>query len=466
MDRRSFLKMAVVASGASVAGFYASDMLQMATASVHSLTLRPSKNPMDTMSTDWQIPHLLRRAGFGATPDELSFYQNLGVSGAVDRLLNFESVDDSSLATQPDITMTMEKKPPPGELNNLVAWWFDRIVQTPRPLEEKMTLFWHNHFATAIYKVRSPYLMFKQNQLLRTMGMGKFHDLLMGITQDPAMLIWLDGARNRKGLPNENYAREIMEVFTFGVGNYSEDDVKAAARALTGYQLDSDGKSYFNPKLHDTGMKSFLGHTGNLGPEDIVNILANHPATARRISSQLFNYLAHNDPTDEVLDNLQQVYLSSDGNIKSVVKAILNSDEFWSSNAHLNLVKGPVDFTATALHSLGTSINPKSVQYTLNMMGQLPFNPPSVFGWPSGQAWISTSTMLQRFNFPLLIDPTKASALQDRHSVADVSGVLFPDGLPSTVQQTIQDSTNSLGAVDKMRNIIRLTMASPFYNLN
>ena len=221
MDRRAFLKLAVVTSGLTVAGVYGSDFMQMANASVNSVNLQSIRNPADSMDSDWQIPHLLRRAGFGASPDELSFYQNLGVSGALDRLLNYESIDDSSLPAQPDITMELEKKPAPGEVNNLVWWWVNRMINTPRPLEEKMALFWHNHFATAIYKVRSPFLMFKQNELLRSKGMGKFRDLLMGVSEDPAMLIWLDGARNRKGIANENYGREVMEVFTIGVGNYT-----------------------------------------------------------------------------------------------------------------------------------------------------------------------------------------------------------------------------------------------------
>jgi len=467
MDRRAFLKLAVVTSGLTVAGVYGSDFMQMANASVNSVNLQSIRNPAGSMDSDWQIPHLLRRAGFGASPDELSFYQNLGVSGALDHLLNYESIDDSNLPAQPDITMELEKKPAPGEVNNLVWWWVNRMINTPRPLEEKMALFWHNHFATAIYKVRSPFLMFKQNELLRSKGMGKFRDLLMGVSEDPAMLIWLDGARNRKGIANENYGREVMEVFTIGVGNYTEDDVKAAARALTGYQIDKAGNSYFNSKLHDNGTKSFLGQTGNLGLEDVVTILASHPATARNISRELFTFLAYDEPSSEVLDKLQNVYLSTDGNIKAVVGAILKSDEFWSENAHLNLVKGPVDFVASALRSLGATVSPNSVVYTLRMMGQLPFNPPSVFGWPSGPAWISTSTMLDRYNFPLLIDPTKANSLQNLQTVGDVSQVLFPEGLPSDVLQTIQQSTDSLvNSSEKLRGIIRLTMASPFYNLN
>ena len=203
MNRRAFLKLALTTSAGAVAGYYGPEFLTVASASVQSLANLPQSDTTLPMIDDWKIPHLLRRAGFGASPDELSFYESLGVSGAIGNLLNYENIDDSNLSTQPDITMALTRKPSLSEISNLVWWWVDRMIQTPRPLEERMTLFWHNHFATAIYKVRSPYLMFKQNQLLRSNAMGNFGDLLTGITEDPAMLIWLDGARSRKAAPNE-----------------------------------------------------------------------------------------------------------------------------------------------------------------------------------------------------------------------------------------------------------------------
>jgi uncharacterized protein (DUF1800 family) len=340
------------------------------------------------------------------------------------------------------------------------------MIQSPRPLEERMTLFWHNHFATAIYKVRSPFLMYKQNQLLRNNAMGNFQDLLMGITEDPAMLIWLDGARNRKAAPNENYGREIMEVFTMGVGNYTEDDVKTAARAFTGYGIDKSGNSYFNPNQHDDGTKTFLGQTGNFGPEDIVSILASHPATAKAISQKLFSFFAYENPSNDTIARLADVYTKSNGNIEQVVSAILNSDEFWSAQSHLGQVKSPVDYVATAMRSLGATVNPKAIVYTLNNMGQLPFDPPSVFGWPSGTAWINTSTIIDRFNFPLLLQSgsSATTTLQSDESGDTLSRVLYPEGLPSEVLQVIQNSSNAyfdLG--EKARNLIRLTMS---YNSN
>ena len=467
MNRRAFLKIALAASGVAIAGYFGPEILDMANTSVQSLENQTQFGEPTFVTDDWKIPHLLRRAGFGASPSELAYFENLGVSGAVDRLLNYESIDDSGLASQPDITMALTRKPPPGEIVNLVWWWVNRMINTPRPLEEKMTLFWHNHFATAIYKVRSPYLMFRQNQLLRSKGMGKFRDLLMGITEDPAMLIWLDGARSRKSSPNENYGREVMEVFTIGLGNYTEDDVKAAARAFTGYSINKSGDSFFNPKQHDDGAKTFLGETGDFGPEDIVDILASHPATAKSLARKLFAYFAYDNPSDDTVNRLADVYMQSDGNIKAVVEAILTSDEFWSTQAYLSLVKSPVDYLTASLRSLGATVNPKAAVATLNNMGQLPFDPPSVFGWPDGAAWINTSTMLDRYNFPLLVRNPENAAVALEDSYDSATRTLVPEGLPPDVLQVIQQSTESLSDTsEQVRNLVRLTMCTPFYNLN
>ena len=470
MNRRAFLKIALVTSGVAVGavgGCFGPQLLEMANISAQSLNNEMEFGAPSFTTDDRKIPHLLRRAGFGASPTELAYYENLGVSGATNQLLNYENIDDSDLIDQPNITMAFTRKPPTGEIVNLVWWWVNRMVNTPRPLEEKLTLFWHNHFATAIYKVRSPYLMFQQNQLLRNNAMGNFRDLLMGITQDPAMLIWLDGALNRKIAPNENYGREIMEVFTIGVGNYTEDDVKAAARAFTGYQLDKSGNSFFNPNEHDDGMKTFLGQTGNFGPEDIVNILASHPATAKSIARKLFAYFAYDNPSDDTLNQLANVYTTTDGNIKAVVEAIFNSDEFWSTEAYLGLVKSPVDYLTTSLRSLGATVNPRAAVATLNNMGQLPFDPPSVFGWPGGITWINTATILDRYNFPLLVRYPENATVAFEDSVDTATRTLFPEGLPADVLQVIQQSTDSLmDTTEKVRNLIRLTMSTPYYNLN
>jgi uncharacterized protein (DUF1800 family) len=467
MNRRAFLKIALATSGVALAGYYGPELLDMANTSVQSLNNQLEFGATTYVTDDWKIPHLLRRAGFGSSPGDLAYFEGLGVNGAIDHLINYQGIDNSSLADSPNITMYLTKKPSTMEVVNLVWWWLDRMINTARPLEEKMTLFWHNHFATAIYKVRSPFLMFKQNELLRSNAMGNFGDLLMGITEDPAMLVWLDGARSRKNAPNENYGREIMEVFTMGVGNYTETDVKEAARAFTGYQIDKSGNSHFNPSQHDNGSKTFLGQTGNFGPQDIVNILASHPATAKTISKKLFSYLAHDNPSDDTINRVAAVYTSTNGDIQSVVESILNSDEFWSDQAYLGQVKGPVEYLATCLRSLGATVNPKAAVGTLSNMGQLPFDPPSVFGWPQGVTWINTSSMLDRYNFPLLVRNPDNATVAFEDSLDSAARTLFPEGLPSDVLQVIQQSTSSLmDSTEKVRNIVRLTMSTPYYNLN
>ena len=467
MNRRAFLKIALIASGAAIGGYFGPQLLEVANTSVQSLSNDIQFGAPSFTTDGWKIPHLLRRASFGASPTELASYEALGVNGAASQLINYEQIDNTTLPDQPNITMEFVRKPSTRETVNLVWWWIDRMVNTQRPLEEKMTLFWHNHFATAIYKVRSPYLMFKQNQLLRSKGMGNFRDLLMGITEDPAMLIWLDGALNKKIAPNENYGREVMEVFTIGVGNYTEDDVKAAARSFTGYQIDRSGNSFFNANQHDNGVKTFLGQTGNFGPQDIVGILATHPATAKFIARKLFAYFAHDNPSDDTVNRIANVYTTTGGNIKAVVEAVLDSDEFWSTQAYLSQVKSPVIYLTTALRSLGATVNSKAAVGTLNNMGQLPFDPPSVFGWPDGAVWINTSTMLDRYNFPLLVKNPENATVAFEDSVDTATRTLFPEGLPADVLAVIQQSTDNLtDTTEKVRNLIRLTMSTPYYNLN
>jgi uncharacterized protein (DUF1800 family) len=450
-----------VAAGVAAASYYGSQLFEVTNTSIESLGNQTLAS--DQTGRSWQIPHLLRRAGFSASPEELASYQDMEFNDAVDSLLNYESFDESNLPKRPNITMSYTRRPSAKEVGNLIWWWVERMVNTPNPLEEKMTLFWHNHFATAIYKVRSPYLMFKQNQLLRSRGMGDFKDLLMGVTEDPAMLIWLDGYRNRKGTPNENYGREVMEVFTLGRGNYTEDDVHAAASALTGYTLDKTANTHFNTNFHDTSQKTFLGQTGNFDPEDIVHILANHSATAQKLATELFQYFAYTNPSSDIVNSLAQVYTNSGRNIKAVVEAILKSDDFVSQQAYLAQVKSPVEFVVDSLRSLGANVKPSAAIRALNNMGQLPFNPPDVFGWPSGLAWVNTSTVLQRINFPLQLH----TSTQNGDSIDSIPRILFPEGLPEEVTQAIQNSTAAFTtAEDRERNILRLTMASPFYNLN
>src|SRR5438105_3178225 len=208
-----------------------------------------------------RVAHLLRRAGFGSTEAELDEYTALGFLGAVDRLLNYDQLDDSAT------DQLVANIPIDGRNVEAARYaWMTRMLYTRRPLQEKMTLFWHTHFATATSKVRQVGLMVQQIQLFRDNALGSFETLLQHVTRDPAMLQWLDNNQNRKGAPNENYAREVMELFTMGIGNYTDADVKEAARAFTGYSAGRNGQFIFNAEQHDSDAKTFLGETRNWDP--------------------------------------------------------------------------------------------------------------------------------------------------------------------------------------------------------
>ncbi len=253
------------------------------------------------------------------------------------------------------------------------------MIRTNHPLEEKMTLFWHNHFATAISKVKSVYLMYNQNQFLRSNALGNFKDILMGITIDPAMQIWLDLAGSNKANPNENYAREVMEVFSTGRGPYTQTDVTEGAKAFSGYIMNrTTGAVTFDAARHDNTVKTFLGNMGNFGPEDIINILVARPETAANLSTELFSYFAYANPSAETVSNLSSIYFRNGYSIKAIVEAILTSPEFLSANAYLGKVKSPVEFVATAARSLGATVNlwqkPSKFgeeEQTMNDMGQI-----------------------------------------------------------------------------------------------
>lgn len=489
LDRRGFLRTSMATAALAVAAYYGLDFKRLAAASAKSGILAPTTDSMPTtVPTSVQIPHLLRRAGFGGSPSEISAYTQMGFSNAVNQLVNYESVDNSQLPSQPNITMSYTSTNTQADLMALEAWWLDRMVRTNRPLEEKMTLFWHNHFATAISKVQSVYLMYNQNQFLRQNALGNFNDILTGITLDPAMQIWLDLAGSDKTAPNENYAREVMEVFTTGVGPYTQTDVVNGAKAFTGFVLNKTTDAVtFVESRHDQTNKTFLGSTGNFGPQDIINILVARPETATNLCTELFEFFAYANPSQDTINNLSNVYFSSGYSIKAVVNSILSSDEFLSGNAYLNKVKSPTEFVANATRSLGATVNlwQNAKQFGadegyVEEMGQMLFDPPSVFGWPSDMGWIDSGTLMQRYNFPMRIQTSadnSASGLDPNtwfasggtlsDNVSNLTQVVIPDGLPADILQVIEDSTSTLSnPVEMTKNVVRLTMCTPYYNLN
>jgi uncharacterized protein (DUF1800 family) len=272
---------------------------------------------------------------------------------------------------------------------------------TPSPLTEKMTLFWHNHFVSSDQKVRAPQLMYRQNMLLRTHALGNFGTLLHEIARDPAMVIYLDNASNRKERPNENFAREVMELFTLGEGHYTENDIKEAARAFTGWGVDIErGEFVFRAAVHDDGAKSFLGHDGNLNGEHVLDILLEHPRTAEYVVEKLWREFVSTTPDAAEVKRVARIFKESRYDIRAALRALLTSDAFYAPQNRAALIKSPVELVVGTLRQFdfsGTDMLPFAL--TTAQLGQNLFAPPNVKGWPGGEAWINSTTLLRRKQF-------------------------------------------------------------------
>ena len=342
--------------------------------------------------------HLYRRAGFGATTAELDEAVKLGPAGAVERLCNpargaaadrFEQTSD----------MLAQRTAATGDPQQLAAWWLHRMRNTPDPLLEKLTLFWHGHFATSAAKVQKPALMLAQNGLLRRHAMGKFEEMVKAVSRDPAMLIYLDSTSNRRIRPNENYARELLELFCLGVGNYTEADIKEVARAFTGWELRNE-RWAFNAIQHDTGAKTFLGRSGKFDGDGAVKVVLADPAAPRFIARKLVRYFVFDEPAalDALVEPVARGLREGGFEIGRAVKRILSSNLFFSDHAVGRKVRSPVELGLGLLRPLEATGNLVALAGALAGLGQSLFQPPNVKGWDGGRAWINSSTLLGRAN--------------------------------------------------------------------
>lgn len=344
--------------------------------------------------------HLLRRAAFGGNQAQVEAAAAAGLEATVDALLAEAEPAPPLIAPADEPKyVRMGDTDPTLNIGDAALLWLQRLVTTRTPLAEKMALFWHGHFATSNQKVDRPLLMAHQYNLFRRAGLGRFADLLLGIAQDPAMLIWLDGDENHRDAPNENFAREVMELFTMGRGHYSEVDVKAAARAFTGWGLNDKDQFVYNEDDHDHGLKNFLGNIGDLSGPDIVNILARRPETARYLVSKLWRFFAYPNPEETVINDLVQVYMDTDGDLRAVMRALLLHPSFYSDKALGAVVKSPTVFVVAALRQVNPQWASGDTLNAMEFMGQGLFEPPNVAGWPGGLVWIDAATLLARFNF-------------------------------------------------------------------
>jgi uncharacterized protein (DUF1800 family) len=358
---------------------------------------------MTTSSTSSTLAHLFRRAGFGVTPAEIEAAEKLGFEATVDKLVaGLTEVDAAGSALGVPHLTPLAQANIPGfsyddytEFVALSTWWIDRMIVSDTSLREKLVLLLHEQFPTSYQKVGYADLMYRQNQLFRTLGAGSFDALTQAVAQDPAMLIWLDTGTDQKAHANENFARELMERFTMGVGNYTEDDVREAARAFTGWTLDyTTGDFFFNVYDHDGSEKRFLGKAGRWQGQDIIGIATHTTASAKWVVARFWSWLAYPVTTkDPVVAELARDY-KKDLNVKNLLEAILRHPHFVSARARTGLVKQPIEYLVGTLRLLGlrtAAFSEGTLVWLLASLGQQPFAPLNVGGWGQNQYWLSTS---------------------------------------------------------------------------
>ncbi len=392
---------------------------------------------MMALSERDKVGHLLRRFGLGASEAEIEYYGQGGYRAAVDRLIDYEKLADNAAIQKSDITNRRGY----GNIRVILGMVYYRYLVTRRPLEAKLTLFWHDHFATSAQKVSNTEAMMAHFETLRENCSGSFKDLLTAVSKDPAMLYWLDNNENVKGKPNENFAREVMELFTLGIGHYTEEDVQEAARAFTGWGYGTlrggrvpegrlvIGRFQFNPQLHDNGMKTVLGKAGRLNGDDVIDHLCSMPRTAEYITLKMWEWFAYETPEKSVIDRIAKKFMESGLQIKTLVREIALSPEFFSDKCVRKQLKNPIDFAISSARALGAGQISEAVfrrglespryneQTGLNLtaaagfaqgyaahnstkeMGMELLYPPDVAGWVSGKGWITSATMVARMKW-------------------------------------------------------------------
>ncbi len=445
------------------------------------------------------IALLYRRAGFGLRPDELDRLAAGSYQAAVDGLLaglgsapdpagDQVPVPDFVGFQRPDAAVgtpafqtanRARTRQVEAEVKQLQSWWMQRMIVTDTPLREKLTLFWHGHFATAVSKVRDAKLMYLQNQLFRSAGSGGFDALTQAVAKDGAMMLWLDTGTDKKAHPNENFAREMMELFTLGIGNYTQDDVTAAARGFTGWVYDrQDYQYYFEAAQHDFGSKSYLGQTGDWNGEDIINIATTRPESARFVLAGLWSHFAYPvEPGASEVTDILPAY-GGDMQIGSALGAIFNHPNFRSNLARSGLVKQPIEYLAGAARALGldASVNPaaastigsappvaqgRSLPQLATALGQAPFDPPNVGGWGQNAYWLDTATAQIRLDVAIFLARRADLTALDEQPVSQrvdfAAQILGIDGWGSTSRSALEQ------VVETPVELMALALTAPEY---
>ncbi|MBK8960593.1 MAG: DUF1800 domain-containing protein [Proteobacteria bacterium] len=425
--------------------------------SLAALAAPPASDGKDDLSpiadSEWNrahAAHLLERAGFGGTPAEIDRLARMTPRQAVRHLVYFEGVDAAAIKAQPPFDESgifeagLDPFPPSRpattelakakgealgvkvkaggnrpyqpvvdkffywlrasrlETDRVAYWWANRMVSSPTPLKEKMAVFWHGHFTSSEEKVRDYRKMLRQLELFQSQGLGNFRTLLIGAAQDPAMLAYLDAGVNVKGAPNENFAREIMEMFTMGVGNYSEHDIREAARAFTGWYY-SGLEFKFDAAKHDDGDKEFLGAKGNFDGIQVIDHILAQPATSRYIAARIYRYLVRDDLSPELSSALAERLKAGNYDIAAYLEMLFMSRDFYSPASVATRIKSPVELVISTYHKLGLKSVPGAPDFNLltESLGQRLMHPPTVAGWSYGRSWVTPSLLIERGNFAL-----------------------------------------------------------------
>ena len=450
--------------------------------------------------------HLLNRAGFGGTQAETAALVRLGVDRAVDALLDFpdapateqqqdDGPDWTALADVPTTEKARRQayEALRGEENeterqllqqqwqranaefmaSATRWWINRMAYGPYPLQERLTLFWHGHFTSSYRDDRQgSWRIFNQNETLRRHAAANFRDVVRAISRDPAMIKYLNNDQNRKQKPNENYARELMELFTLGVGNYSEDDVKQVARAFTGW--DEDGESFeFKANQHDDEAKTIFGRRGNFGGDEVVDLLMLHPATAPFIAGKLFHFFTGLPPEGKLAANLGDVLRDANYELRPLLRTILRSGAFWDRDRVGGRIKSPVHLLAGTARLLGRDVpNVPETRRQLEKMGQSVFEPPNVKGWPAqydSRKWINTATILARYNFGVKFagggDLDLPQQAEPAAFVDDWLDRLIGRPVAPERRQALIDAARDGRDRDGLKTVVTLIVSMPEYQL-
>jgi uncharacterized protein (DUF1800 family) len=416
-----------------------------------------------SMAEREKVAHLLRRATFGPTAEEVDEAERAGYQATADRLVNPPTPDGAPGAP---VLMNLAKE---QQFQRVTDWWLDRMAVTTHQFAEKLVYFWHGHWATSIDKVDSAPLMIQQQNLFRQLGRGDFAPFVKAMLRDPALILWLDGQRNTRRAPNENLARELMELFTIGIGNYTEADVKEGARALTGWTVDRGrGTSRNESGRFDGGDKTILGQTGKFNADSYADLLLAQPATAQFLATRLwFRFAAPDAPSPEVMGRLTAAY-GANRDLFALTAAVLKDPAFPATRGQL--VKQPTEWAIGAMRQLGvrpSALNEadrKTLRDGLEGMDQLIFWPPSVGGWPDGAAWLTTSSVQVRLRVAELIVARAQAAQVEKINAAPVEGRVDALGRLLVVDMWTNRTREALNDQAKdARKLLALGLISPEY---